>query len=75
MPSGLRPGGELWLNTRDPIQAGEAVPVTGWHLTTLQALGFELGGCHVVSTPGMGATPHGDRQHGETIWRLRLQAS
>ena len=62
--------GELWLNTRDPIQDGEAVPVTAWHLTTLLTLGFALDGCHVVTTPGMLGSPHRDRQQGETIWRL-----
>lgn len=70
----LRAGGEMWLNTRDPLQDGRAVPVTAWHLAALRALGFTERGCYVVTTQGMRGGQNTDRQQGETIWRLTLPA-
>jgi SAM-dependent methyltransferase len=48
----LIPGGRFVLNVSDHIRKDEVVPVTVWHLTTLEALGFQAiaGGWHEVRT-------------------------
>jgi SAM-dependent methyltransferase len=48
----IRPGGRLVLNISDHYRDGEVVPVSVWHFTTLEAIGFEArpGGWLEVST-------------------------
>lgn len=49
----LQPGGALVLNIKDHIRGGTVMPVTAWHIETLQGLGF----CPVehkrLNTPSM----------------------
>ena len=57
----LRPGGILMFNCRDsPNGQKMPRPVTGWHITALQALGLELDVISAVAARGIG---HGERRN------------
>jgi len=50
----LEPGGRLVLNISDHVRGGEVVPVTDWHVQTLEHLGFQVAHHGVsVTTPRM----------------------
>lgn len=48
----LAPGGRFVLNVKDHIRKGELVPVSAWHRSACQAMGFVLEDRHMVECPG-----------------------
>lgn len=67
----LRPGGTFVLNISDHPRAGKMMPVTDWHLSTLEFAGFELvEHCH-VETPRNRFGANGElRAEHESLIRL-----
>lgn len=51
----LAPGGRLILNIKDHIRGGKRQRVSGWHVHTLEALGFRVTDVVPVATSGMRA--------------------
>lgn len=49
----LAPDARFILNCKDHIRAGHVIPVTAWHVATLQSLGFHLVEERRVTCPGM----------------------
>ena len=49
----LRPGGLFILNVSDHIRGGKRVPVSAWHVTTLEAMGLEVFAHRDVATRRM----------------------
>ena len=49
----LKPGAVFILNSSDHIRNGEVQPVTDWHLSTVDRLGFEMIDRIEVPTPRM----------------------
>jgi len=47
----LRPGGRFVLNVSDHIRGGKTMPVSRWHLETLQGLGLSVEETVAVPTP------------------------
>lgn len=52
----LRPGGLLLLNVKNHQRAGEIMPVTAWHRSTLIDLGFEVIDFRVIPPAGLAFT-------------------
>ena len=48
----VKPGGRLVLNIKDHVRKGKVVPVTMWHIATLEAAGFELSQAKDIPAPG-----------------------
>jgi len=48
----LQGGGRFVLNIKDHIRDGQRQHVTGWHIVTLEALGFRLVEHRRIETPG-----------------------
>lgn len=49
----LKPGGRFILNVKNHIRKGEVVPVTEWHIDTLERLGFTLEEHRKIETPSL----------------------
>lgn len=47
----LKPRGLFLLNVSDHIRAGQIMPVSQWHVKTLQALGLSIEAVHEIETP------------------------
>lgn len=58
----LQPGGAFVLNIKDHIRGGQVVPVTQWHIDTLQALGFVPQRHGKVPTPSMRYGANADKR-------------
>jgi tRNA G10 N-methylase Trm11 len=68
----LAPYGYFVLNIKDHVRKGVVVPVSDWHLTTLQDLGLVLVEKVAVETPGMKHGANRDARVGhETVAVLR----
>lgn len=58
----LQPGGAFVLNIKDHIRAGEVQPVTDWHISALESLGFRLLRHERVPTPSMRYGANSDKR-------------
>lgn len=50
----LDPGGLFVLNIKDHVRDGARMPVSGWHVSTLLALGLRYVDDNAVATRGLG---------------------
>lgn len=49
----LKPGGVFALNIKDHIRGGKQMPVTFWHISTIELMGFDTVAHQRIDTPGM----------------------
>lgn len=67
-------GGALVLNMKDHIRAGEYIPVTDWHITCLEVLGFRLVQHCQIKTPQMAFGRNAEIRVGyESVILFRLE--
>lgn len=68
----LLPGGLLIVNCKDHIRDGRTMPVTQWHLTTLQWIGLSVVGFRSHAAPGVQGLANDEARTGvENVFAFR----